>query len=603
MSQRNVSNALWHWRSLFVGLASTTSGYIAASDPSHNDHESNEIDCPIYSSYNDKDDVSKTASVGFASSWFAIGSSSVALCQQQQQQEEASQPRYDTAQWRIYTDKARDLVREKDFHGAENFLVRALDHAVKGFGSQDPHVASAKQNLAELYRLTKEYDKAAPLYDDAVRILMDNYGMKDIRVAFVLHNIAGFYVSQHKLEDAVKYYEQSLQVKLAAVGPGHAETSNTLFHLAEMKWMLGEWDAAIDFARKSIDGLKATGSNMSAYTKRQQRFADMLSEAGKCDEALSILKEVLQQETKTDTTDLRTKAYILENIGLVELKMDNFDEAQESMALALDIRQEQRDKFPISYTACLRRCSMIELNRFIHLSQHDGNKEMDTPSCLDRAHELSVLATHHATTVMELTEKQQNDNASKSTSTTTTEKHLLDRFKDAASGIIKEISPSSGQKYHLTSLAVRPDTIALELAQCLLQEARVLLANMPAHQNYEQRTLSLLDQALNLITSPAYWPHPLPISIDQQTFQTLTRLDRQRAAAMFDILAAYQACIPSLPKDYYREAVSRPLHNNKEEAGSSIRTRSDLQRIQSRYFPEGQPPWKSLPQEHTRRKP
>eukprot|EP00890_Picochlorum_soloecismus_P006154 jgi/Picsp_1/653/NSC_00649-R1_kinesin light chain len=598
MSKRNVMNAVRQCSSLFFGLAPTTSGCIAASQ--HNAHGSYDNAYPLIDSSYIFGNAKQRRWMGFAFSWLAIGSSSVALCQQDEGEESSpdSQPRYDTAQWRIYTDKARDLVREKDLHGAERFLVQALDHAVKGFGAQDPHVASAKQNLAELYRLTKEYDKAAPLYDDAVRILMDNYGMKDMRVAFVLHNIAGFYVSQHKLEDAVKYYEQSLQVKLAAVGPGHAETSNTLFHLAEVKWMLGEWDAAIDLARKSIDGLKATGSNMSAYAKRQQRFADMLSEAGKCDEALSILKDVLQQ---VENDDVRTKAYILENIGLVELKMDNFDRAQESMALALDIRQEQKHKFPISYTACLRRCSMIELNRFIHLPHHDKNKETSIKSsCLDRAHELSALATHHATKVMDLTVKSENDYTSHLTSTTTEKQgHFLDRFKHAASRIIKEIAPSPS---HKMLNAIRPETVALELAQCLLQEARVL-DNMPAQNQYsEQKTLSLLDQALNLITSPAYWPHPLPININQQTFQTLTRLDRQRAAALFDILAAYQVSIVSLPKGAH-QADSHPLHDSKQDADSSIRTQSDLQRIHNKYFPEEQPPWKSTPQEHNQTQP
>ena len=548
----------------------------------------------------------------------------MALCQEE---EEASPARYDTAQWRIYTDKARDLVREKDFQGAEKFLVRALDHAVKGFGAQDPHVASAKQNLAELYRLTKEYDKAAPLYDDAVAILMDNYGMKDIRVAFVLHNIAGFYVSQHRLEDAVKYYEQSLQVKLAAVGPGHTETSNTLFHLAEVKWMLGEWDAAMSLARKSIDGLKATGSNMSAYTKRQQRFADMLSEAGKYDEALTILQEVLQQVETENSGDVRARAFILENIGLVELKMQNFDQAQKSMALALEIRQEQKDKYPISYTACLRRCSMIELNRFIH--QHNGNNDttkkkkekmmIHTPSCLDRAHELSVLATHHATKVMDhMTANLENSgyNAS-SASSTTDQGHILDRFKHAASDMMKQISPSPSHKTLLLN-TVRPETIALELAQCLIQEARVLDLSMSAHQNSDQKILSLLDQALNLITSPTYWPHPLPINIDQLTFQTLTRLDRQRAAALFDILAAYQ---PVLLDTNSADGTDTEEGDEESSYSNSIppRSQTDLQRIHNTYFspsPLGtrcnttnslnfeQPPWRPTPkqQDHTKKK-
>ena len=159
---------------------------------------------------------------------------------------------YATAKWRIFTDRSRDLVNQKRFDEAEKLLQEAVVLAERGFGDGTPHVASAKQNLAELYRLRKEYGKAAPLYEDAIKILTENYGTKDIRVAFALHNIAGFYLAQYELEKAAHYYEQALQVKLAAVGPGHTETSNTLFHLAEVRWMQGNVETAIRLAKQSL---------------------------------------------------------------------------------------------------------------------------------------------------------------------------------------------------------------------------------------------------------------------------------------------------------------------------------------------------------------
>lgn len=48
---------------------------------------------------------------------------------------------------------------------AERFLKLALDEAKQGFGLNDPHVAAATQNLAELYRVSRQYDLAGPLYE------------------------------------------------------------------------------------------------------------------------------------------------------------------------------------------------------------------------------------------------------------------------------------------------------------------------------------------------------------------------------------------------------------------------------------------------------
>ncbi len=53
-----------------------------------------------------------------------------------------------------------------DFKRAERLLKLALDEATKGFGPDDPHVAAARQNLAELYRVSRQYDLAGPLYEE-----------------------------------------------------------------------------------------------------------------------------------------------------------------------------------------------------------------------------------------------------------------------------------------------------------------------------------------------------------------------------------------------------------------------------------------------------
>lgn len=166
--------------------------------------------------------------------------------------QETPQSNDGTAQWRVFTDIARDLVREKRYDEAERYLLRALDAAKRGFGIDDPHVASACQNLAELYRLQQKYDLAAPLYDQALGILAEAYGPKDIRVAFALHNVAGFHYAQRSLDKAAQCYEQALQVKLTSVGPGHMETSNTLYHLGEVRWAQGRKEEGIRLARQSL---------------------------------------------------------------------------------------------------------------------------------------------------------------------------------------------------------------------------------------------------------------------------------------------------------------------------------------------------------------
>ncbi|XWS75373.1 hypothetical protein CRYUN_Cryun01aG0081200 [Craigia yunnanensis] len=90
---------------------------------------------------------------------------------------------------------------------AEKFFLSAIQEAKEGFGERDPHVASACNNLAELYRVKKAFDKAEPLYLEAISILEEAFGSEDIRVGVALHNLGQFYLVQRNLEEARMFYE------------------------------------------------------------------------------------------------------------------------------------------------------------------------------------------------------------------------------------------------------------------------------------------------------------------------------------------------------------------------------------------------------------
>nr|BAK02344.1 predicted protein [Hordeum vulgare subsp. vulgare] len=84
-----------------------------------------------------------------------------------------------TIKW--FTDKARAFFRKGKLDEAERFFKAALHQAKEKFGLRDPHAASALNNLAEFYRLRKEYEKAEPLYLEEIEILEQSFGPDDIR--------------------------------------------------------------------------------------------------------------------------------------------------------------------------------------------------------------------------------------------------------------------------------------------------------------------------------------------------------------------------------------------------------------------------------------
>ena len=82
-----------------------------------------------------------------------------------------------TAQWRVYTDIARDLSGRGEHEEAGKYLRRALKEAVAGFGKDDPHVAAARRDPPERCRREQETARdvsdalvafGAPLTDEAL---------------------------------------------------------------------------------------------------------------------------------------------------------------------------------------------------------------------------------------------------------------------------------------------------------------------------------------------------------------------------------------------------------------------------------------------------
>jgi tetratricopeptide (TPR) repeat protein len=144
---------------------------------------------------------------------------------------------YATAKWRIYTDRALRAAQSSppDYQTALTLLRTALNHAIDGFGRADPHVAAAKQNLAELLRLCAQspddplLSEAIALYADALKILVDAYGHTDARVGALLHNMAGVYVRKEDWAEAERCYEEALFVKqrvFGGGGDGHGEQAS-----------------------------------------------------------------------------------------------------------------------------------------------------------------------------------------------------------------------------------------------------------------------------------------------------------------------------------------------------------------------------------------
>ncbi|KAH9317967.1 hypothetical protein KI387_019736, partial [Taxus chinensis] len=147
--------------------------------------------------------------------------------------------------------------------------------------SEKLHVASSYNNLKELYRMMKMFEKEKPPYLEAIELLEVTLGPDDMQVGFALHNLGGFYLMQRKLVQARSCYKQALKIKRRILGLNHPDYANIMFHLGKVLWLQGNQnlDDAEVIIRDSIKILEEGRLGQSQITiKHISHLAQILLE-------------------------------------------------------------------------------------------------------------------------------------------------------------------------------------------------------------------------------------------------------------------------------------------------------------------------------------
>ncbi|XP_044478712.1 uncharacterized protein LOC123205750 isoform X4 [Mangifera indica] len=245
-----------------------------------------------------------------------------------------------TSKWRVFTDNGRDFFMQGKMEEAEKFFLSALQEAKEGFGERDPHVASACNNLAELYRVTKAYDKAEPLYLEAINILESSFGPEDIRVGVAYHNLGQFYLVQRKLEDACRCYEHALKIKGRVLGHGNVDYADTMYHLGTVFYLQGNEKDCEALFQDSIRILEDAGQGESMTCIRRLRYLSQIyMKANRLEEAENVQRKILHIMELSKGWNSMETVISAERLALTLQSTGSLREAQELFERCLDARK------------------------------------------------------------------------------------------------------------------------------------------------------------------------------------------------------------------------------------------------------------------------
>ncbi|XP_017254193.1 uncharacterized protein LOC108224134 isoform X2 [Daucus carota subsp. sativus] len=275
-----------------------------------------------------------------------------------------------TSKWRVFTDTGRDRFMQGKMEDAERLFQAAIQEAKEGFGERDPHVASACNNLAELYRVQKVFDKAEPLYLEAVKVLEESLGLEDIRVGAALHNLGQFYLVQQKLDKACVSYERALKIKRRVLGEGHTDYADTMYHLGTVLHLLGKGKDSEALIQDSIRILEDNGQGESVICIRRLRYlAQIYIKSSRAEAAMNIQRKILQKMELTKGWNSLETVIAAEGLALTLQSVGSSREAQELFERCLHARKMLLSKDHIQIAGNLLHIARVVMHNSSQLKK------------------------------------------------------------------------------------------------------------------------------------------------------------------------------------------------------------------------------------------
>ena len=227
------------------------------------------------------------------------------------------------AAWETFARRAGALVGSLDRLGywgeIEARLLRAHD-ALATHGDNPTLIAQVLGNLGSITRRQARWNDAIGYYEQSLQTkeqVGDIHGM-----AQTYNNLGNAYQSKGEWDRAIGYYEQSLQTK-EQVGDIHgmAQTYNNLGLAYKSK---GEWDRAIGYYEQSLQTKEQVG-DIHGMAQTYNNLGLAYQSKGEWDRAIGYYEQSLQ--TKEQVGDIHGMAQTYNNLGNAYQSKGEWDRA------------------------------------------------------------------------------------------------------------------------------------------------------------------------------------------------------------------------------------------------------------------------------------
>ncbi len=147
------------------------------------------------------------------------------------------------------------MLKERmgDVDGSIEYHLKSIELYESMAEARPVEVLSLCNNLAYIYKMSNRLSDAEDLYQKALEICRDNFGVKHESTAAVLNNLGAMYYSAGHIDEALEAHEYALDGRLESLSDDHLDCAQSFANLALCHVTLSNADAVKENFSRALE--------------------------------------------------------------------------------------------------------------------------------------------------------------------------------------------------------------------------------------------------------------------------------------------------------------------------------------------------------------
>jgi tetratricopeptide (TPR) repeat protein len=218
-------------------------------------------------------------------------------------------------------------------------LELALLQGIPRLGNQHPEIAESYHNIGLVHYYKGDYDQAIKFYNKSLSIKIANFGENYSDVAKTYNNIGVIYMDKGKYSQAIEILNRALTIWLSTFGENHPHVTATYNNIGYSYMRNGNYDQALEFYNKALSiQIETLGGRHPDLGWSYAHIGEIHTISGNYDMAFNFYNKALFLRLDT-LGDLHPYvAWSYGSIGQIYKRKGNYQKALEFFNKALSIR-------------------------------------------------------------------------------------------------------------------------------------------------------------------------------------------------------------------------------------------------------------------------